>query len=383
MNDIFKTIMHRTAVVAHGEKSTRQKALRAGYEFVIINYDGVGIVKDEIEANRFGLIIIDEASSYKNASTKRWKTLAKIIMPSTRLWMMTGTPAAQTPVDAFGLGRMVSPERLPRFKTAWRDQVMTQITRFKFIPKADSKERVYNALQPAIRFTKKECLDLPDLVYETRDVPLTVQAATYYKKLKSQMLIEAAGEEITAVNAAVCMSKLLQISGGSVYTDTHEVVEFDVTPRLNVLLEIMRETENKVIVFVPYLHTIEVIKGFLIIAGYSCGVIKGDVSASDRNVIINAFQNNQDPRVLIIQPQSASHGVTLTAADTIVFWSPITSVETFLQCCGRIDRIGQQNKMLVIMLQGSDVERRVYRMLQGNLDAHKSLVDLYKQEIAE
>jgi SNF2 family DNA or RNA helicase len=87
--------------------------------------------------------------------------------------------------------------------------------------------------------------------------------------------------------------------------------------------------------------------------------------------------------VLLVQPQSASHGVTLTAADTIVFWSPVMSVETYLQCVARIDRVGQKNKMTVIHLQGSEVERRMYKMLQGKVDMHEKLVDLYNAEIGE
>jgi SNF2 family DNA or RNA helicase len=86
---------------------------------------------------------------------------------------------------------------------------------------------------------------------------------------------------------------------------------------------------------------------------------------------------------LLIQPQAASHGVTLTAADTVVFWSPVMSVETYLQCIARIDRVGQKNKMTVIHLQGSEVERRMYTMLQNKVDMHEQLVDLYREEIEE
>jgi SNF2 family DNA or RNA helicase len=115
----------------------------------------------------------------------------------------------------------------------------------------------------------------------------------------------------------------------------------------------------------------------------STEVIQGSVSPRERTQIISLFQTQDDPRVLIIQPQSAAHGITLTAADTIVFWSPVMSVETYLQCIGRIDRVGQKNKMTVVHLQGSDVERKMYNMLQGKVDSHQKLVDLYKQELDE
>ena len=108
-------------------------------------------------------------------------------------------------------------------------------------------------------------------------------------------------------------------------------------------------------------------------------IINGSVSANDRARIITQFQSLDDPRVLIIQPQSASHGVTLTRADTIVFWSPVISVETYLQCIARIDRYGQKNKMTVVHIQGSDVEKKMYAMLQGKVDLHTKLVDLYRE----
>jgi SNF2 family DNA or RNA helicase len=174
---------------------------------------------------------------------------------------------------------------------------------------------------------------------------------------------------------------LLQLSGGAIYTDTKEVVEFDASPRFNALMEVLDETEHKVIVFVPYTHTIEIVSKFLTEQGVSNEVINGAVSATGRSETINRFQTQENPRVLVIQPQAASHGVTLTAANTVVFWSPVMSVETYLQCIARIDRVGQKNSMTVVHLQGSEAERKIYQMLQGKVDMHESLVELYKQEL--
>jgi SNF2 family DNA or RNA helicase len=379
--DIFKTAMHRTVGIAHGDNNKRKKIINGEYEFVIINFDGVATVQEEISKAGFDLIVIDEANAYKTVTTKRWRTLSKLLKPSTKLWMLTGTPASQSPLDAFGLARLVNPTGVPRYFTSWRDKVMQQVTKFKYVPKPTSKTDVFEALQPAIRFEKAQCLDLPPVVYQTREVPLTSQVLRYYRELKNQHLVEAAGEQISAVNAAAMLSKLLQISGGAMYTDNREVVEFDVTPRLSALMEVLDETDHKVIVFVPYRHTIELVSRYLSSQGVINEVINGDVSARDRADLINRFQTQKNPRVLVIQPQAASHGVTLTAADTVVFWSPVMSVETYLQCIARIDRYGQVNSMTVVHLQGSEAERRVYAMLQGKVDSHESLVDLYKQEL--
>ena len=379
--DVFNTCMHRTSAVAHGTAEKRIKIINSEYEFVIINYDGVAVVRDTIEKAGFDLIVIDEANAYKTPTTARWKTLSKILKPSTRLWMLTGTPAAQSPLDAFGLAKLVCPNRVPKISAAWRDKVMYQVTRFKWVPKRNAKDEIFKALQPSIRYAKADCLDLPDVMYQTRDVPLTPQVEKYYKSLKNDFLIEAAGAQVTAVNAAANVNKLLQISGGAVYTDKKEVVEFDISPRLAALQEVLDETEHKTIIFVPYRHTIEVVSRYLNKNNITNEIINGSVSATERAAIIGRFQTSEDPKTLIIQPQAASHGVTLTAANTVVFWSPVLSVETYLQCIARMDRVGQINKMTVVHLQGSDIERKMYQMLQGKVDMHTKLVDLYKEEI--
>tara|TARA_R110000751_G_scaffold74596_1_gene150623 strand:+ start:132 stop:1700 length:1569 start_codon:yes stop_codon:yes gene_type:complete len=379
--DIFNTCMHRTSQVCHGTKDKREKIINSKYEFIIINYDGVAIVKEDIRKADFDLVIVDEANAYKSTTTSRWKTLSKILRPHTRLWMMTGTPASQSPEDAYGLAKLVSPNRVPKFRNAWRDRVMYQVSRFRWLPRPTAKDEVFKALTPAIRFAKDECLDLPEVMYQTRDIPLTAQASKYYKQLKNQMLIETGGEQISAVNAAAGMNKLLQISGGAVYTDTKEQIRFDIKPRLNSLLETIQETKQKVLVFVPYRHTITFVSEFLSENNILNELIHGDVSARERANIIDNFQTQNEPKVLVIQPQAAAHGVTLTAADTVVFWSPVMSVEVYLQCIARIDRVGQKNKMTIVHLQGSDVEKRMYAMLRGKVDQHTKLVDLYREEL--
>lgn len=379
--DLFKFAIHRTVSVAYGAAKKRKEIVNAGNEFVIINFDGVGIVKKEIMDGEFDLIVVDEASAYKNNKTERWKDLRDLTKVIKGLWMLTGTPAAQSPVDAFGLARLVNPTAVPLYVSHFKDQVMYKVSDFRWVPRPEAKTIVHKALQPAIRFEKKDCLDLPPVTFVDRDAPLTPQQLVYYKKLKQEMLIEADGEEISAVNAAVKINKLLQISGGAVYTDTHEVLEFDVSSRLKVVHEVVDETSNKVLVFVPFTHTIELLEKYLTKHGITCEVINGSVSVNRRTDIVTHFQNNVQPKVLIIQPQAASHGLTLTAADTVIWYAPCTSVETYLQANARIDRPGQVNAMTIVHLSGSQVEKRMYSLLRGNVANHSEIIDLYKQEI--
>jgi SNF2 family DNA or RNA helicase len=289
MQDLHNSVIHRSAIVAHHQQSMRRLEMVQGdYEFVITNYDGLNLIADEvIKDGRFDLVIVDEANAYKNVSTKRWKSLNKIVKPEVMLWMMTGTPAAQSPLDAYGLAKLVNPLGVPKFFTAWRDSTMNKVTMFKWLPKADAQDKIHQALQPAIRFTKEQCLDLPPVVTVTRDVPIN-----------------------------------------------------------NI------DTE----------------------------VIHGDVSVTKRTRIFKQFQEESDPRVLVIQPQAAAHGVTLTAADTVVFWGPVMSTETYIQCCARSDRKGQSSdKVTIIHIQGSEIERKMFKRLAERVDDNNMLVKLYEE----
>lgn len=384
-NDLFRFAMHRTTAIAHNRDGRKRKeVIDSDAEFVIINYDGLEIVSPDVIADgRFDLIVVDEANAYKNPTTKRWKTLNKIIRPDTWLWMLTGTPASQAPTDAYGLAKLVNPGGVPKFAGAFRDLVMNKITQFKWTPKMDAVETVHRVLQPAIRFTKEQCLDLPDMMYVMRDVPLSKQQEKYYKQMRTEMLTVAAGEEISAVNAAAKLTKLLQISCGAVYADSKEIVDFDCKGRMDVLKEIIDESSHKVLIFAPYRHSIYAIAAELKHCGYTLDVIDGGVPPNRRTEIFNKFQTTDEPRILVIQPQAASHGVTLHAANTVVYWSPVMSVETYLQANARVHRAGQKNKVTIMHLQGSPVERKLYKMLSGKVDIHEKLVDLYKEELGE
>lgn len=326
-------------------------------------------------------ILVHNCNAYKNVTTGRWKVLRDVSAKSRWMWMMTGTPAAQSPVDAYGLAKLVNPDGVPKFYGRFRDSVMYKISMYKWVPKSNAQDVVHAALQPAIRFERDQCLDLPDVLMTDREAPLTPQQQTVYNTIKKDMFIEAAGEDISAVNAAVKINKLLQISGGSVYTDSGEVVDFDVSKRLKVVLEVIQEASHKVLVFVPFTHTIELLRDFLTKHQISCDVINGKVPSNRRSDIVTAFQTNPDPHVLLIQPQAASHGLTLTAADTIIWYAPVTSVETYLQANARINRPGQKHSMNIVHIYGSEVEVKLYKMLQGNIVNHQRIIDLYRQEI--
>jgi SNF2 family DNA or RNA helicase len=377
--EIFRTVMHRSVDVAHGTKEKREAIINSKAEFILINYDGVEIVIDALDQGNFDLIIIDEANYIKNVQTRKHKFINKLVKADTWCWLMTATPAAQSPCDAYGLARMIDPKSVPRSYGAFRDMVQYKINLFMWINKPDAERTVHRVLQPAIRFTKSECLDLPELLYETREVPLTAQQNKYYKLLKKEMLILAAGTTVTAANAAVLIGKLLQISAGNCYDERGDIIEFDISNRFRELCDIIRETRNKTIVFVQFRNSIERIMRMLQDEGITCEAIHGKIPMNKRDVIFSDFQNKPDPQVLIIQPQAAAHGVTLTKADTTIWFGVPMSFEIYQQGNGRTHRAGQKNQCTVIHLIGSDVEKKVLNALDKKNMSATTLLALFKE----
>ena len=159
-------------------------------------------------------------------------------------------------------------------------------------------------------------------------------------------------------------------------------MEFDIKNRYSVLKEVVDESANKVIVFVPFQSSIEALSAKLNSDGVTAEIINGSVPAGKRTEIFKKFQTETHPQVLVVQPQAAAHGVTLTAADTIVWWSPTPSLEIYSQANARIHRSGQKNKCTVVKLGGSAVERKLYDMLDKKLDAQSKIIKLYEEILA-
>jgi SNF2 family DNA or RNA helicase len=198
--------------------------------------------------------------------------------------------------------------------------------------------------------------------------------------MKEKLRIQQMGEPITAVNAAAKLSKLLQICCGSVHTDVDTYASLDTAPRLKATKEAIDEDNAKVIVFVPYTGALWQVAKFLE-QYYTVGVINGSVTGGKRTAVLNAFTREPNPHVLVANPDTASHGLNLMVADTMIWFSPIHSLDIYRQACERMARPGQKNHMRVVHMGCSALEWGVSKVLQGKDDQQQSLLDLYKQEL--
>ena len=221
-------------------------------------------------------------------------------------------------------------------------------------------------MQPSVRFAIEDCMDLPEQLVEQRDVELSEEQKKAYATLKAQLVLQLKeGKTITAVNEAVLRLKLIQIACGAIYDIDHDINKVDAAPRLEVLHEVLAECRDKIIIFAPLTSVVKLLYEELS-PHYSCAVITGAVGAKERAEIFRNFQETKDPRVLIADPGTMSHGLTLVAATCIIWYAPTDRTELYLQANKRIDRPGQTKTNVVIQLAATSIEREIYRRLEAN-----------------
>ena len=383
-DSVFNTFSHLDAVVLHGTREKRIKLLKEDVHVYIINIDGLATIKDELAKRPdIDLIVVDELALARNSSTDRWKTLNTICnkQGSRRVWGMTGSPTPNAPTDAWAQCKLITPDNtgVPKYFGAFRDRVMRQLTQFKWIARPEANDVIHQMMQPAIRFSLDDCTDLPEQIFMTREVEMTVEQKKAYKDMLSKLATEYAGGQILAVNEAVKANKLIQIGCGVAYgTDGVEVV-IPSKPRMDVLKEIIEESEGKVIVFVPLTGALEHVATELR-KDWSVEIVHGETSKNQRDQIFSNFQRGLDPRVLVANAATMSHGLTLTAATTIVWYAPVHSNEIYEQACARVRRPGQTKTTVIVHIAGSDVERRVYKRLQDKQSMQGLLLDMMKEQ---
>ena len=382
MHDIFDLLMHRTVALVHGSQAHRMRVLATPADFYVLNHDGLGVrgVAEAIRTNPdIDLVVIDEFSKFRNHATRRYKILSRTIRPDMRVWGLTATPCPNAPTDAWALARLMHPATVPPFGT-FKRQTMQQVSTFKWAPRMDGYTHAFDILQPAVRFEKSQCLDLPPVTYIERQAAITDEQRDAYNQMRARMHMDAASTQITAVNAADKLNKLRQVLCGVVKDPTTgDYITIPHGPRAAVLLDVIAQAKAKVIVVIPFKGIVYELEKTVRAAGYSVAIMNGDVSVPHRNRILKAFQEDVEPRVILCHPEVMSHGLNLTAADVTVFYAPIYSNDQFQQVMERMNRAGQVNKMTVVKIGALPLEWAIYRQLHGSQEQQMNTLDLFRQ----
>jgi len=370
--------------VHHSSRAKRVEQLRSDADVLVINHDGAKLLEKEIlELVADGVIdtmIIDELAVYRNGKSERTKSMKRIAEKMEWVWGMTGSPMPRSPTDVWAQCQIINPSTVDKYFNAFRDKLMTKITAFKYHPKPNAVEKAYEAMQPAVRFTMDDVQELPDLTVRDQVVDMGKSQTVIYKALTAACHAAVGAHEITAANAGAVMNKLLQVATGYVYDKEKKTVSLDGDARMDALIETIDAADRKVLVFVPFIHALDGISKKLADEGIEHAVVSGQTSVTERSDIFNLFQNTDKYKVLLAHPQCLAHGITLTAANVIVWFAPVTSLETYEQANARIRRVGQKHKQLVLHLQGTAVEKRIYKLLRDNQQVQNAFLGMFADE---
>ena len=382
-HELFKICPHRKAVVLHATAAKRRELLEnRAFDFYIINHGALHIIAEALLYRPdINLAIIDELAEFRNARTRQWRTLHQIVEGQhMTVWGLTGTPIPNAPTDAWAQVRLLTPERIATTFSAFRAQTMIPLENNKWAPRVGALDIVHKAMQPGVRFKRSQCIDLPTVTDSFRDVYLSPRVQKAYRDMFTKFQHEAAEGLITAANEGVKIGKLLQISCGWVYDDNGETVPMDPESRLALTVDLIRASEGKALVLVPFVHAIQHVHKYITKQGITAGLIYGKTPARKRTEIISNFQTGPDPHVIVAHSKTMAHGLNLTAANTTIWFSPIMSSNQMEQANNRMPRPGQIRNMHIIQLTATPVEKEVYRRFYKRQSMQNLLLDMFKKQ---
>lgn len=375
--------------ILFGSAERRRKILRdTRFDIYVINHDGFSTIRNEVSARPdINVLVLDEAAVYRNARTKKFKELKPLIDAGKfkYVWAMTGTPTPREPTDAYGLIRLVNPQAYPHSFTRFRDLLMVKVSNFKWLPRRGSEAKVFELMQPAVRFTMADCQDMPPVTYTDHEIKLTPKQHQVYEALRKHCRMMFESGQVSAANGGVLLNKLLQVSGGCVYNDRHEAIMLDATPRLQETRDLVFQNDRKTLIFVPYIPMVDLVGDFLKEAGVIVHRVSGSTPKAERDRIFQTFQSQPIvpfmPEVIVAHPKTMAHGLTLTEANMVLWYAPLSDLEIYEQANARVVRPGQTaNHVTIRHLVGSRTEQAAYRRLSQRQEVQDALLELFEEE---
>lgn len=373
-------------VVLKGSSEKKKESLKmlpnGGMQVVVVNYESAWRIQSALAQFAPDLIIADEAHKIKEARTAQAKCMHYLGDRATYKLLLTGTVITNKEIDVFSqyrfLNRRIFGDSFYAFRNRYFDMVGygNHIPRFRKHMLDDFLQKMHSV---AFRVTKDECLDLPEIIEEVREVELEPKAMKLYQELEKASYTELKNSEVSAVNVLTKLLRLSQITGGNL-TDDNGITSNVSKAKLEALEDILDSALSdgkKVVVIARFVPEMDAIEQLLEKKGIGYATVRGGVK--DRPEEIRRFQEDSDCKVFIGQIAAAGLGITLTAASTMVFYSMDYSMSNFEQAKARIHRVSQKNDCLYIYLVAKGtVDRKVLKALRDKVDLAKLLVDDYR-----
>ena len=325
------------------------------------------------------LMAIDESTTIKSPTARRTKNVLKLRNYAKYRRILTGSPVTKSPLDLYTQCYFLDPYYLDftsyyTFRNRYASMVDRNVGShsFKLVTGYVRLDELNDKLNKfSYRVLKEDCLDLPDKVYMKRFVAMTPEQTKLYEEMKKHALAELDGKMTSAASALAQMVRLHQITCGHLATDDGEVTQVK-NNRIDELLDVIEETNGKIIIWAIYRHDIKQIENTLA-EKYGKDSVKsfyGDTADSDRQDIVNAFQDREsDLRFFVGNPRTGGYGLTLTASHTVVYYSNSYDLEIRLQSEDRAHRIGQKEKVTYVdLISEKTIDEFIVKNLRAKIN---------------
>ena len=368
---------------------TQQEKLNTLFEtgedlhILIMNVEAFSTDKGKTFAAKFlrthkTLTAIDESTVIKNPKAKRTKNILALADLCKYRRIMTGSPVTKNPLDLYSQCNFLDPfllnfhsyfafrNRYAEMKTLHMHGRQIQIVNgFKNLSELSDKLKGFS-----YRVLKEDCLDLPPKIWTKRHITLTPEQAKVYKQMKEQALAVLKGKQVTSVSALTQLMRLHQITCGHFAADDGSVQQIK-NNRLSELMDVLEETEGKAIIWAHYQHDIKnIVKEIEKVHGPGSVVTYYGLTPQDkRQDNIKQFQSNDEVRFLIGTPATGGYGITLTQANTVIYYSNGYDLEKRLQSEDRAHRIGQKKSVTYVDIMAEDtVDEKIVKALRKKIN---------------
>jgi SNF2 family DNA or RNA helicase len=383
-------ILHRVALWNSSPNKKEQKKLEKVFEttddlcIFLMNIEALSTKKGVAIADKFliisnSLMAIDESTTIKSPSARRTKACLKLRILAKYRRILTGQPITKSPLDIYTQCSFLDPALLGyssyySFRNRYAVMVKRSIGTHSF-SKIVGYQNLDELQKELVRFSyrklKEECLDLPDKVYTIRYVTLTDEQKRMYEQLKRYAVTELEGKTVTAQAVITQILRLHQVVCGFIRTDDSKLREVS-SNRIKELLALCEEIDGKAIIWANYRYDIEKItKELNAIYGYgSAAHYYGGTANEERQNIVDRFQDkNSMLRFFVGQPRTGGFGLTLTAANTVIYYSNNYDLEIRIQSEDRAHRIGQHSKVTYIDLMAENtVDSKIVNSLRRKIN---------------
>ena len=371
-------------IVLNGGETKKIEKLRqmptAGLQVAVVNYESAWRMEQELAAWDADLVVCDEGHKIKTHNIAASKCMHRLGVKARYRMLLTGTIITNKAIDVFSPYKFLNPAVFGNSFYAFRNRYFDMVGYGNHTPilKASMAEELTRRIHSiAFRAIKVECLDLPETTEIIRSVELEPQARKLYQQLVRDSYAQIKGGEITAANVLTRLLRLSQLTGGFLRGDETDRVERVSTAKLDALSDIVdsaAQEGGKLVIIARFLPEIDAITAMLERKSIAFSLITGAVK--DRDEQVRRFQADPEVTVFVGQIAAAGLGITLTAADKMVFYSLDYSMSNFEQTKARIHRVGQNNPCTYIYLVAKNtVDARVLKALRDKANLAKTLID--------